>query len=79
MQKNAQQLVVRDVLDFFRSMIASNMDWPPRSSEIYPIEYLWDVFVEWENLRQEIIQNLSSSMPTSMEAVIRARKGSIHY
>ena len=58
-------------------------DYLERKLEKLPtttLSQLWDTLNDlWENIPTEIIQNLVSSMPRRIEAVIKARSGHTKY
>ena len=58
-------------------------DYLDRKLDVLPtttLSQLWDTLSDlWENIPTEIIENLVSSMPQRIEAVIKARGGHTKY
>jgi hypothetical protein len=101
MQDNARPHIARIVTEYLDEVEVRRLPWPTRSSDLNPIEHVWDMLgrrvrqhrsspqtlqdlrnvliEEWDNISQEEVTNLISSMPQRLEAVIRARGGNTRY
>lgn len=101
MDDNARPHRARIVNEFFYQNGINRMWWPALSSDLNPIEQIWDVLQrrissrnhhpdtlrelrealveEWNQIPNEIINNLVQSMPQRCREVITSRGGPTHY
>ncbi|GFT00324.1 transposable element Tcb1 transposase [Trichonephila clavipes] len=94
-QDNARPHKARVSQDYI--LTVTTLHCPARSSDLSPIEYIWDHLVRrvghptslneleamlqqiWNEMSQDIIQNLYASMPDRIASCIRAGGGSTGY
>ncbi|GFX95280.1 transposable element Tcb1 transposase [Trichonephila clavipes] len=89
-QDNAQPHTARVSQDCLRTV--TTLPWPSQSPDLSPIEHIWDHFGTaslnelearleniWNEMSQDVIQNLYASIPGRIASCIRDRGGSTGY